>query len=87
LLATSFPHALLDSTIVEGKLLVEQVHWFLQHGVIVGPHGAAFTNLVFMPSGKRGALVELFSDKFYPRRIFLKRWQVRLVGVSYNVTN
>lgn len=46
------------------RSLREQVDLFRQASLIIGPHGAAFTNIIWSPPGTR--LIELFGQTYYP---------------------
>jgi hypothetical protein len=49
--------------ICPGRLsLAEQIALFSQAGVVVGPHGAGLTNIVFAPAG--ATLIEFFGDSY-----------------------
>ena len=46
------------------RSLREQIDLFRHASLIIGPHGAAFTNIIWSPPGAR--LIELFGRSYYP---------------------
>jgi len=56
---------------------LEQIALFRDAALIVGPHGAAFTNLLFSPRGEDGPLVVELHQENYPASAFAKLCQAK----------
>ena len=77
--------ALRDALEAEDYLIVtagaltaqEQIALFRDAALIVGPHGAAMTNLLFAPRGEDGPIVVELHQENYLGRAFLKICQVK----------
>jgi capsular polysaccharide biosynthesis protein len=59
----------------------EQIALFRDAALLVGQHGAAFTNLLFSPCGKDGPVVVELHQENYPASAFVKLCQAK--GLSY----
>lgn len=52
----------------DNMTMVEQIEFMAQADIVIGPHGAQFTNTIFQP--KCGSLVELFGEHYYVPNFF-----------------
>lgn len=62
----------------EPMRIPDQIEMFSQASVIIGVHGAAFTNLLWVPDGAR--VLELFSGGYYPPYFY---YLSRVLGLDY----
>ena len=60
------------------RTLQEQIELFRAASLVVGPHGAAFTNITWMPPG--ATLLELFNRAYFPPHFY---YLARVLGHDY----
>ena len=58
-----YPQALVQVVTMEGMTPLQQYIWWNQQSIVVTPHGAATTNLIFMKPGS--AVLELYQPHYY----------------------
>eukprot|EP00545_Synedropsis_sp_CCMP1620_P007627 CAMPEP_0119025186 /NCGR_PEP_ID=MMETSP1176-20130426/33303_1 /TAXON_ID=265551 /ORGANISM="Synedropsis recta cf, Strain CCMP1620" /LENGTH=423 /DNA_ID=CAMNT_0006980675 /DNA_START=114 /DNA_END=1382 /DNA_ORIENTATION=- len=64
-----YDRVVLDKTWFTGTTpIVEQLAWFASHDIIIGAHGAAMTNCMFLQPGT--VVIEIFPINYYPVDFF-----------------
>ena len=59
-----YPHAQIQQTDMDDMATpLDQFAWWSQHSLVILPHGASSTNLVFLPEG--AAVIEVFPPHYY----------------------
>ena len=59
-----YPHAQIQQTDMDDMATpLDQFAWWSQHSLVILPHGASSTNLVFLPAG--AAVIEVFPPHYY----------------------
>jgi Glycosyltransferase 61 len=65
-----FPNAAIELMFMEDMHFEEQARWWSEQNVVVGAHGAAYTNMIFMPVERGAAIVQIFPHDYYPIYFF-----------------
>lgn len=69
--------------LVPGRLSYrQQIQAFSEASVVIGPHGAGLTNIVFCPKGAK--VVELFSERFFYPEKFAYKTHCAIRGMFYD---
>ena len=58
-----YPDCIVERATMEGMTPLEQFTWWSRQSIVILPHGAASTNLVFLKPGS--AIIELFPPHYY----------------------
>ena len=58
-----YPHAVIENVTMEDMTPLQQFTWWNQQSIVLLPHGAATTNLLFLQAGS--AVIEIFPPHYY----------------------